>query len=475
MTDIDEAELEKEAGESRRRSRRKGRGSSADRDWTKGSILGNLWSISWPITISSSIRMLGPTIDMIWVGALGTAAIAGVGVSGIAVQMINSARMGLNTGTRAILARAIGAKDKEEANHVAQQAIVISVAFSLCTATIGIFLAEPILTLLGLEADVVREGTDYMRIMFIGSVAMSFGMLSQGLMQASGDAMTPMKIDIGIRIFHVILCPFLVFGWGIFPALGVSGAALTNVISQGIGGAVMLWILFTGRTRLHLTLRNFSLDGSMIWRIVRIGLPASITSMERSFANFFLVMFIVPFGTAAVAAHSLVQRIDMFVHMPAQGLGQGAGVLAGQNVGAGYPDRAERTGWTAAALFTAIMVVASVGIWFWAEPLVRVFNSDPQLVEIASTFLRIDIVSYLVFGLVIVLMNCLNGVGDTMIPMLTTLVTMWLIQLPLAWLLPIITDLGVYGVRVGIVVAIVLRALIYAIYFKHGRWKRMQV
>jgi putative MATE family efflux protein len=469
MTDIDKTDPDREADKPR------GRGSksaSIDRDWTKGSIVGNLWSLSWPISISSSIRMMGPTIDMIWVGALGTAALAGVGVSGIAVQMITSARMGLNTGTRAILARAIGAGDKEAGNHVAQQAIVISIAFSLFTATIGVFLAEPILTLLGLAADVVKEGTDYMRIMFVGSVAMSFGMLAQGVMQASGDSITPMKIDIGIRIFHVILCPFLVFGWGIFPALGVSGAALTNVISQGIGGAIMLWILFTGRTRLHLTLRNFSLDGTMIWRIVKIGLPASITSMERSFANFFLMLFIVPFGTAAVAAHALAQRIDVFVHMPAQGLGQGAGVLAGQNMGAGQPERAERTGWIAAALFTAVMAVASVGIWFWAEPLVRVFNSDPELVEIAATFLRIDIISYLVFGLVVVLMNCLNGVGDTIIPMLTTLVTMWMIQLPLAWILPIVTDLGVYGIRWGIVTAIVMRAVIYAVYFRHGRWKR---
>lgn len=472
MTEIDETESGREAGDLRRIKQRK---ASIGRDLTKGSIIGNLWSLSWPISVSSSIRMMGPTIDMIWVGALGTAALAGVGVSGIAVQMISSAKMGLNTGTRAILARAIGARDEQAAIHVAQQAIVICIAFSVCTACIGIFLAEPILTLLGLAPDVVQQGTDYMRIMFVGSVAMSFGMMAQSIMQASGDAIMPMKIDIGIRIFHVILCPFLVFGWGIFPALGVSGAALTNVISQGIGGAIMLWILFSGRTRLHLTLKNFRFDAVMIWRIVKIGLPASITSMERSFANFFLVVFIVPFGTAAVAAHALAQRIDMFVHMPAQGLGQGAGVLAGQNMGAGQPDRAERTGWTAAAFFTAIMAVASVGIWFWADNLVLIFNREPELVEIAATFLRINIVSYLVFGLVVVLMNCLNGVGDTMIPMLTTLVTMWLIQLPLAWILPIVTDLGVYGVRWGIVIAIIVRALIYATYFKYGRWKRKMV
>lgn len=454
---------------------RRSRLRSYDRDLTQGNIVVNLWHLAWPITISSSIRMLGPTIDMIWVGSLGAAAMAGVGVSGMAVMVMNSAMMGLTTGTRALLARAVGAKSFEEANHIAQQAIMLVLAFSACTAAIGLFLAEEILMFLGLEEDVVKEGGDYMRIMFVGSIAMAFGMLAQSVMQASGDAITPMKIDITLRIFHVILCPFMVFGWWIFPELGVSGAALTNIISQGAGGGVMLWILLTGRTRLHLSLKRFSFDREAIWRIVRIGLPASVTGMERSLANFMLMWFIVPFGTAAVAAHALAQRIDVFVHMPAQGLGQASGVLAGQNVGARQPDRAERTGWIAAGLFTLVMAICSVGIWFYAETLVRIFNDDPELVEVASTFLRIDIVSYLIFGLVVVLMNCLNGVGDTTIPMFTTLVTMWFVQIPLAWLLPDVTELGVYGIRWAIVTGIVMRGVIYAVYFKRGRWRRLVV
>jgi len=446
-----------------------------DRDLTKGSISGNLWTLTWPSTISSTIMMLGPTIDMIWVGSLGSAAIAGVGVSGMAVMVINSARMGLNTGTRALLARFIGAGDNPRANHVAQQAFVISTVFALVMAVIGIFLAEPILVFLGVEPDVVAEGAAYMRIMFVGSVAMSFGMMSQGIMQASGDAVTPMKISIGVRIFHVILCPFLVFGWWIFPFMGVRGAAMTNVISQGIGGAIMLWILFTGRTRLKMSMKGFRFDGNIIWRIIKIGIPSSITGMERSFANFVLMWLVVPYGTFAVAAQSLAERIDGFVNMPAMGLGQASGVLAGQNLGANQPDRAEKTGWIAAGWFTCVSFMGSTIIWFWAEKIVHVFNSEPELVLITANFLRINIVSYLVFGLVVVLMNCLNGVGDTYIPMWTTLLTLWLVQVPMAYVLPKVTHLGVYGVRWGIVTAIVLRALIYTIYFKHGRWKRKMI
>ena len=446
-----------------------------DRDWTQGGIVRNLLSLAWPMTISGSLNMLGPTIDMVWVGKLGTVAMAGVGIAGMAVMVVNSARMGISTGTRAMVARFVGAGDEEGAQHVAQQAFVISAVFSITMAVIGIFLAEPILSMFGVEAGVVREGAAYMRVMFVGSVFMSFRMMAEGVMQASGDAITPMRIMIGTRLFHVAICPFLIFGWWIFPRLGVTGAAMTNIFSQSLGTVLGLWFLFSGGTRLQLTLKNFSLDPPMIWRIVRIGIPASITGLERSFANLVLMWFIVPFGTFAVAAHSLIQRVDSFLHMPAMGVGQAAGVLAGQNLGARQPERAEKTGWTAAGLFTCVMVIGSVVIWFWAEKVVGVFNTEPSLVEIASTFLRIEIVSYMVFGLVMVLTQCLNGIGDTMIPMVTTLVTMWGVQVPLAYFLPRVTNLGVYGVRWGIVTAIVMRAVIYATYFKLGRWKRKQV
>jgi len=472
----EEGDSEKDTGGPEREVRGPDRGRGAyDRDWTKGSIIGNLWSLSWPMTITSTVMMVGPTIDMIWVGKLGTAAIAGVGIAGIAVMLVNSLMMGFFTGLRAMLARFVGAGDEQGANRVAQQALVVGVGFAIVMAAIGIFLAEPILMLLGVEANVVREGTAYMRIQFVGMATMSGGWIANSTMQASGDAVTPMKIGIGTRLFHVALCPFLIFGWWIFPRLGVSGAALTAVISQGVGGVIGLWVLFSGRSRLSPTMSNFRFDVNMIWRMVKIGIPASITGMERSLADFLLLWFIVPFGTFAVAAHSLVQRIDMFLHIPAMGVGQAAGVLAGQNLGAGQPERAEKTGWLAAGFYTGVMLIGAVAIWFWAGNIVRLFNPEPTLVEIASTFLRIQIVNYMVFGVVIVLLNCLNGVGDTIIPMWTTLITLWGVQLPLAYFLPRVTNLGIYGVRWGIVIAIVMRAAIYGTYFKTGRWKRKKV
>jgi len=419
--------------------------------------------------------MLGPTIDMIWVGKLGAAAIAGVGVSGMIVMLINSARMGLATGTRAMVARFVGAEDARGANHIAQQAIVISSAFSIVIAVIGIFFTEPILILFGLEADVIVEGAAYMRIMFVGSSAMSFRVMTEGIMQSSGDTVTPMRIAIGYRLLHAVLVPFLIFGWWIFPRLGVSGAALTNVISQGLGLAVGLWFLFMGRTRLRLTLRHFHFDPDIIWRIVKIGIPASISAVERTFTNVALMWIIAPFGTLAIAGHTVHQRVETILMMPCMAFGMASGVLAGQNLGAGQPERAEKTGWLAVVFAEAIMITGSVVILLWAESIISIFSTDPSVVKLGSDFLRISAAGYLVFGFLLVLMQCLNGVGDTLPPMLITLIGMWALQLPLAFFLSRFTDMGVYGVRWAIVVGIAIRATAYVTYFRIGKWKRKEV
>ena len=461
--------MEEGSGGHRRRS------AASDKDWTKGSILGNLWSLSWPMMVTQAITTLGPTIDMIWVGKLGAAAMAGVGVSGMVVMLVSSVRTGLQTGTRAILARSVGAGDKDAANHVANQSVVVSVLFALVTAAIGLFLSRQMLQLMGLEADVLAEGTAYLRIQLVGMVTMSFQMLSQSLMQASGDSKTPMNISIGTRILHIALSPLLIFGWEFFPRLGVSGAALTGVISQGIAGAIGMWMLYSGRTRIRLTMKNFRFDWKMIWRITKIGIPASIMWTERSSANLLVMWFIVPFGTAAVAAHALLERVDNFIRMPAMGLGNAAGVLAGQNLGAKQPERAEKTAWLSVGLFTGVMFVISVVVWFWPEYVVSIFNTEPGLVEIAATFLRIQIVHFMVSGITLVLMSCLNGVGDTWAPTLNTLITLWGVQMPLAYLLSRFTTLGVFGVRWAMVIAVVVRAAVYVVYFKTGRWKSKKV
>jgi putative MATE family efflux protein len=445
------------------------------RDWTQGSILNNLLTLTWPIVISNSLNMLGPTIDMIWVGKLGTVSLAAVGLSAQVIMVVNALLMGLFVSLRAMVARRVGERDDKGANHAFQQAFTVGIAFSILTAVIGIFLSRQIINLFGADVEVVDAAVPYNRIQFVGMITMTIRMLSDATMQSSGDTMNSMRVGIFFRCLHMALCPFWVFGWWIFPRLGVSGAALMDVIAQGIGGALSLWLLMSGRSRLYITFKDFQIDFGNIWLQLKIGIPSSINSMLRSFVSLTIIKFLVPFGTAAIAAHSLGQRIEGFLDVGASAVGNAAGALAGQNLGARKPERAAKSGWLAVGLATGLMAIISIVILIWAESIVRLFNSDPDLVKIAATFLRIAVVSFLSIGPAGVLTNCLNQVGDTMIPLVVSVATMYGMQLPLAYFLPKIGNLGVYGVRWAMAIALAMRAVAYLIYFRTDRWKYRKV
>ena len=428
------------------------------------------------MVVNYTINMLGPIIDMVWVGRLGPADVAAVGISGLAVNLVNSLQMGLFTGTRAIAARLVGAGDYEKANHVANQAVIVSAVFSILMALLGIFFAAPMLALTGASPEVVALGTAYNRIEFIGSITMTFRVMNDAIMQASGDSVTPMKIGIIFRVIHIGLSPFLIFGWAFFPSLGVVGAAATGVFSQGVGASLGIWMLSTGRTRLRLSLRKFRFDLDMIWRMVKIGIPASIMGTQRGISQFVLMWSMSPYGTLAVAAQSLQQRVDMLVMNPLMGMGQASGVLVGQNLGAHEIERARKTVWMATLWASIITCCCALAVLFYGEGIISaLFSADPDLMPISATFLRISAVSWLAMGFTSILQQSISGAGDTIIPMLVSFGTIWLFQLPLAFIIPKVTGLGEYGVRWGMVVATVVGAAAYVLYFSKGRWANKKV
>ena len=447
-----------------------------EKDWTKGGITRNLLSLGWPMMVTEGLYMIGISIDMVWVGRLGVAPMAAIGVAGIFAGFQMMIMTGLGIGTRAVVARFVGAGDISGANHAAQQAFIVSVIYTVVMAVLGITLAEPILTLMGFAPDVVALGADYMRIMFgYGSITVAFWYMGYSIMQASGDAMTPLWIIVFYRVLHVPLCYALVLGaWGL-PQMGSNGAAMANVISRGVGAVLVMAVLFGGRSRLRLTMRNFRVDFGMVWRMVKIGIPASVMGVQRSLSMMVIATLMAPFGTTAVAAHSVQQRVEMLLMPVNLGLGMAAGVLAGQNLGAEQPQRAERSSWQAAGISTALMIICSIAVLLLAENIVRIFNSEPEVVSMTSTFLRIAVAGYVVLGIGNVLSQALSGTGDTIPPMVISLVASWAVTLPLAYFLPRVMDLGVLGVRWGLVAGLLLQAVASAVYFRLGRWKQKRV
>jgi putative MATE family efflux protein len=427
------------------------------------------------MTVTQTMMSLGPTIDLIWVGKLGDVAVAGVGVSGVVVQLAQGVMMGFAQGMRALIARFIGAKDVHTANRVAQQAVVVSAAYAILMALIGHFFGEKIVSFITSDPEIISVGTTYLRIEFIGGATITFRMMMDAIMQASGDSVNPMWIAVVYRLFHIALCPFLIFGWWIFPELGVRGAAYTSIIAQSLGVILGLRVLFGARSRLRLSFKGFHFDLGMIWRIIRIGFPASIAGIQRTLNQFFIQVFMAAFGAAALAAHVITLRLEMLIFMPAMSFGMGAGVLVGQNLGAKQPERAEKSAWLAVGVVEAFVIVTSLAMFIWTRPIIRLFNNDPTMDAIAIQFIHIAIVGWLFMGFMFVLMNSLQGAGDTLPTMIISIITTWVITLPLAYFLPKYTTWGAVGIRWAMTISMITGALANIIYFRTGRWKTRRV
>jgi putative MATE family efflux protein len=448
---------------------------SVAKDWTEGPILGNLLHMSWPMVVMETLYVVSQVVDMIWVGRLGSASVAGVGIANIVLLFVMSMDFGIIVGVRAMIARRVGGRDVTGATYIAGQAFVLASVWGVVVTGAGLFLAEPIMRVFGVEAAVVVEGSAFLRVMFVGWVPLEILVMGLYVIQSTGDTKTPMMIELTIRIVHVILCPFLVMGYGGFPHMGVSGAALSNVISQVLGAIIGLWLLMRGHTRLHVTPADFKVSPGIMWNILKIGVPALVMSLQRSLGSLALTWFVIPFGTLAVAAHSLTARVDMFLFMPSMGLGSGAGVLVGQNLGAHRPERAEKGAWLAIGFVQAFLTACSLAILLWAEGVMALFSADPELIRLGAVFLRIATASYVVLAPTTVLQSCIAGAGDTVPNMIINVGMIWAMQLPLAYLLPKVTDMGVLGVRWAIVITTLAGSIAYVAYFRLGRWKNKKV
>jgi putative MATE family efflux protein len=445
------------------------------KDWTRGNIFKNLLLLSWPMIISNIMMMVGPTIDMIWVGRLGPDAIAAVGVSGMIVMFVMTAMMGVAIGARALIARFIGMKQPDDAVRVAIQAFLIAMGLSVIIAAIGIIFSDAILSLMGVEAEVLRLGSAYLKVNFCGAVIMSTGMVCESIMQSSGDTIRPMIIGILSKMFHVSLSPLFIFGWLFVPSMGVVGAALANVCALLIGLMSSLFVLFTGRTQLKLHLKGMSIDFALMWRILKIGIPGVVMMAQKNLSNLIVMKLIVHYGTFAVAAHTVLQRVEMIFFMAGVGMGSAAGVLAGQNLGAGKPERAGKSGIYAIGIAESFVIIACTLAFIFPEAVISIFTKDTELIKVTTLFLRIGIVGYLMCGLEPVFLNFFTGVGDTTIPMTFEVTTTWLVLLPMALIFPRLWGLEVLGVRWAMALSFVMLTCGYVILFMTGRWKRKEV
>ncbi|MBI4524853.1 MAG: MATE family efflux transporter [Deltaproteobacteria bacterium] len=445
------------------------------RNLTTGSIAGNLWLLSWPQMIEATLSVVDQLADLLWAGSLGAVAIAGLGVAQTYTQLIQMIRRGLDLALRAMVARAVGAGKTDLANHAALQGLTLSIVYLVVLCSAGVAITNGLLKVIGVSDAVRAEGVLYMRVQFVAVGIMGLRITGAAILQSAGDSVTPMKAVVTSRILHIVLSPFFVFGWLGVPSLGLAGLALANSVAQLVGCWMTYVPLFRGESRLHLRVREYRIDLALCWRLLKLGLPACVAQAERGFAQILLIAFVAPFGNVALAAYSIAKRIEVLAHAGNMGFGQASGTLIGQNLGAGYPHRAKQTLVWALIYGSLLNTALGVMVICFPTPILMLFNQEAELVSLGTVWLQIMGLAFIFMGPSFVFQQSFNIAGDTMAPLLITLIGFWGFQIPLAWLLPSFTGLGVYGIPWAILISMVVRITLFVYYSFSGRWLNAKV
>jgi len=445
----------------------------SSKDLTEGSIVRNIWYLALPMMVGNLLQDAFTIVDMIFVGRLGPSALAAVGMSGTIQGMLFTVIFGISMGTIAMVARFIGAKKVSEAENVAVQSIFLGLFCYFVIATIGYPLSSSMLKTLGAADDVIAQGTAYMRISFLGSFTMILSVILSAVLNAAGDAVTPMKILAVSTVANIVLDPLVIFGLLGFPRLGVAGSALATVTARGIGVVLLLWIFLKGHSIIHLKFANVKIDLSIMKRIIRIGIFSSLQAIVRNSSALILTRIVAIYGTFAVAAYVICTRLRMIVLMPGFGLANAVSTLVGQNLGANKPERAERTAWITVGIASAIMTFIGITYTVFARTSIAIFNAHPEVIKIGVYQQYITAGAFGVVGVSIVLGRAFNGAGDTLSPMIITSVTLLVFQIGLSILLS--WKLGLIGIWFGITASNIIQAAIMSLWFNTGRWKSKRV
>ncbi len=444
-------------------------------DYTTGSLNRAILLLAVPMVLEMVLESLFAVVDIFWVGRLGANATATVGLTESMLSLIFAVAMGLSLSTTAMVARRIGEKDPEGAAIAGVQAIALGLFVSVAVGVPCFLFAPNLLRLMGASPEIVAVGSGYTRICLGGSFAVLLLFLNNAIFRGAGDAAIAMRLLWVSNIINLVLDPCLIFGWGPFPRLGVTGAALATFTGRSIGVLYQFYRLMHGTERLRILRSQIRIQWDVLLRLMRVSVTGILQFAIAHTSWIGLVRIVSIFGAAALAGYTIGIRIVIFIILPSWGLSNAAATLVGQNLGAGHPERAEKAVWRT-GLYNMIFL-GLVGVVFIAvpEPIIRLFTSDPAVISFGAACLRIISYGNLGYAYFMVMMQAFNGAGDTITPTIVNFFGFWLLEIPLAYWLAIPLHMQSNGVFFSIAIAETSMAIASAILFKQGRWKRQKI
>lgn len=446
-----------------------------EKNFTSGSINRAIFMLSIPMILEMVMESLFAVVDIYFVGKVSVNAIATVALTESVIMIVYAISIGLSMAATAMVARRVGENKKEDASVAAVQAIIMTVVISMIFSAVGIFFPKQILELMGGEADLVNEGYRYTMIMLAGNLTIMMIFLINAIFRGAGDASIAMRVLWLSNGLNIILDPILIFGLGPIPAFGVEGAAIATTIGRGTGVIYQLIKLSGPDSIVQVAWRHLKVNLEIIWRLTKIAAGGIGQYMIGTLSWLFLVRISAIFGAEVLAGYAVAFRIIMFTILPSWGLSNAAATLVGQNLGAGKPERAEKSVWKCAFYNMIFLGVISLIFGIWAEWFVGIFSSETEVVKYGALALRYICFGYIFFAYGMVIGQAFNGAGDTRTPTIINFFCFWMFEVPLAYFLAITLGFGPQGIFSAIAIAVVLLAVVCIVVFKKGRWKTVNV
>lgn len=435
-----------------------------------GPVLGGLTKLAIPIMATSMVQMAYNMIDMIWLGRIGSGAVAAVGAAGMYMWLSNGVSTLPKMGGQIKVAQTLGAGNKKDAADYAASAIQLAVILGVILSFIILIMAQPFIRLLGLNgADAISDGTVYLQIVSIGILFSFINQVLTGIYTAMGNSSISFRATAVGLIINVVLDPVLIFGAGPVPALGVAGAAIATVAAQAVVTIIFIWackkdqILFK-QIKILKKLRIKDMR-----QITRIGLPISIQSMIFTGISMILSRVVARFGDQAIAVQKVGSQIESVSWMTAEGFSAAVNSFVAQNYGAGNFPRVKK-GYKISMFVVAVWgVFCTVLLLFFPEPIFRLFIKESEILPMGVNYLRILGISQLFMCMEIATQGAFGGMGKTIPPSIVS-ISCTLARIPMAIGLSV-TALGLSGIWWSISITSILKGVILVTWFVFTLYK----
>jgi putative MATE family efflux protein len=453
------------------------------RNYSRGEVYRSIVKLAWPSVIEQLLVMMVGIVSTIFVGRIGTQELAAVGLVGMIAVFIQTIFAGLSTGATVVVARLIGERNLELARRTLVQSLLVGLSSGVLLTAPALIFAKPILSVFfaGAAPGTFEIGFTYYSIVMFGTPFLVLDIIVAGAVRGSGDTRTPMFVTLAVNVLNVALGYALIFGIDsggrtLVPAFGVVGAGFAVMISRMFGGILRVLVVFIKKSEIRPRLRDcFSVDFPLIGRIIRVGLPAFLEQLVMQGGFLAMQVLLISVGLVESASFQVSVNVNSFAFMPVFGLAVAATTMVGQALGRRDLEGAEILAYESNLL--AVVVISTIGVltFLFSRPLASIFSLDAAVVATCASTIRIFSLIDPFLGVMNVSAGVLRAAGDIVYVTITALVGLWFFRILISWVLVKVFGMGISGVMIGVSVDFIVRASMYGLRVRAGRWKQGRV